>query len=466
MRFDMWKSKAQKGAFLVFTALMIPIIFICAGFAVDLGNAWAYKSKLQNAADAAALAGAKEYGDNGQETVDKHSDADAQAERFLIANLGSDYFKEHLAEGSTGKVRYQMKPLAQKDSTKTYYRVYLSAQTDTSFMKMFNYDHLDVGVEAVAVVPSKSGGTIDFNNLIDVGTQMWGSFYNNNGRDNDDAQLKKVKITGSVFDGTVVFRNENEWNKARYTDSGMYRFFTPEARNDASRLDAIQKNHFQWPTEGSPTEYYEKSQNVKNALEALYKNHANEIEKSNPVKGHVYAPLSYSLKHYYLLDADADSSLGNLNLYITNYGSSDNTNPQGTVPTKINGQDFYVNDPPVYIYLKGYYYSINIYLSEDVTHPVVICYLGHTTIHFMSQNHNFIGTLYAPNAPVSPFNFEDHTFVGSISADKLELNSTHGYFKFWNFGIPSNGQSGNTSSSSSDLKLVISDKEGLKWSDD
>ncbi|WP_302550327.1 hypothetical protein [uncultured Dialister sp.] len=166
------------------------------------------------------------------------------------------------------------------------------------------------------------------------------------------------------------------------------------------------------------------------------------------------------------MDADADNSLKNLNLHITNYGSSDNTNPQGTVPTKINGQDFYVNDSPVYIYLKGYYQSINIDLSEDVTHPVVICYLGDTNIHFMSQNHNFIGTLYAPNAPVSPFNFEGHTFVGSISADKLELNSNRGYFKFWDFGIPSNGQSGNMSASSNDLKLVISDKEGLTWSND
>ena len=124
MRFEMWKSKAQKGAFLVFTALMIPIIFLCAGFAVDLGNAWAYKSKLQNAADAAALAGAKEYGDNGTESVDQHGDADAQAERFLIANLGSSFY-EHLADGSKGKVRYQMKPLTQNDSTKTYYRLKL-----------------------------------------------------------------------------------------------------------------------------------------------------------------------------------------------------------------------------------------------------------------------------------------------------------------------------------------------------
>jgi len=362
--------------------------------------------------------------------------------------------------------------------------VYLSAQTDTTFMQMFNYKHLNVGVEAVALVPSKGEGTIDFNNLIDVGTQMWGSFNNNNGRDDDWAMLHNNKIQGAVFDGTVVFRNHEEWEKARYAtvrhdeywpvekhwttvgDNGWYRFFAPEAQNDDSRYDAIQKNHYQWPKEGNPTEYYEKAQNVKNALEALYKNHANEIEKSDSFWGQVYAPLSHSLKRYYLLDADADNSLKNLNLHITNYGSSDNTNPQGTVPTKINGQDFYVNDSPVYIYLKGYYQSINIDLSEDVTHPVVICYLGDTNIHFMSQNHNFIGTLYAPNAPVSPFNFEGHTFVGSISADKLELNSNRGYFKFWDFGIPSNGQSGNMSASSNDLKLVISDKEGLTWSND
>lgn len=483
MRFDMWKSKAQKGAFLVFTALMIPIIFICAGFAVDLGNAWAYKSKLQNAADAAALAGAKEYGDNGTETVDKHGEADAQAERFLIANLGPGFY-EHLADGSKGKVRYQMKPLTQNDSTKTYYRVYLSAQTDTTFMHMFNYNHMDVGVEAVAVVPSKGGETIDFNNLIDLGTKMDGgsSFYNNNGSDFDDGGLN-TKINGAVFDGTVMYRNHEEWEKTRYVtvdhyewwpeykhwttveENGKYRFFTPEARGE-TRHDAIQNNHYHWPVEGIFTDYGNKAQNVETALEALYKNHANDIEKNNSFGGTVYAPLSYSLKRYYLLDADADNSLRNLNLHITNYGSSDNHNPQGTIPTKINGQDFYVNDSPVYIYLKGYYQSINIDLSEDITHPVMICYLGNTTIHFQSQNHSFIGTVYAPYTAFYPFAFESNTFVGSISANILQFNTNHGYFKFWNFGIPSNGQSGNTSSSSSDLKLVISREEGLTWSDD
>ena len=82
MRFDMWKSKAQKGAFLVFTALMIPIIFLCAGFAVDLGNAWAYKSKLQNAADAAVLAGAYQY----QADANDKNKVEDRIDKYMNAN--------------------------------------------------------------------------------------------------------------------------------------------------------------------------------------------------------------------------------------------------------------------------------------------------------------------------------------------------------------------------------------------
>lgn len=481
MRFDMWKSKAQKGAFLVFTALMIPIIFICAGFAVDLGNAWAYKSKLQNAADAAALAGAKEYGDNGTETLDSHASADAQAERFLIANLGRDYFNKHLADGSTGKTRFQMKPLTQKDNTKSYYRVYLSAQTDTTFMKMFNYDHMDVGVEAVAVVPTRNEGTIDFNNLIDLGTRIEGgsSFYNNNGSDTDYGQLHNTKIGGSVFDGTVVYNNHDEYNELfRHEEywpehkiwygtemNGIYRFFTPEAKKDVSRYDAIQKNHYQWPQEGNLTDYHKKAESVENALEALYKNHADEIQESIPFGQKIYVPLSFSQSHYYIFDSNINHEL-NIDIKIMNFGSSDNPNPQGITPKNINGQNFYVDDTPVYLYIKGEYQTLKIEFEEDITHPVVICYLGHSNIQLEGHDRSFIGTIYAPNATIIPYNSDRTTFVGSITTDRILLNSTHGYFKFWNFGIPSNGKSGNTSGASAKLQLVISDKEGLTWSDD
>lgn len=45
----MKKKNGQRGAFLVLAAVIIPFIFICAGFAADFGKAWAVRAKLQNA---------------------------------------------------------------------------------------------------------------------------------------------------------------------------------------------------------------------------------------------------------------------------------------------------------------------------------------------------------------------------------------------------------------------------------
>lgn len=61
MRFDMLKSKAQKGAFLVLIAILVPVFMMIASLVLDLGRAWVSASQLQNATDAAALAGAYVY---------------------------------------------------------------------------------------------------------------------------------------------------------------------------------------------------------------------------------------------------------------------------------------------------------------------------------------------------------------------------------------------------------------------
>ena len=51
------QDNRQKGVMLVFTAIMLPIIFILCGLVYDLGYMYVQKSKLQHAADAAVLAG-------------------------------------------------------------------------------------------------------------------------------------------------------------------------------------------------------------------------------------------------------------------------------------------------------------------------------------------------------------------------------------------------------------------------
>ena len=49
--------REERGAIFVLTALMLPVIFGFMGIAYDVGNVYVHKSRLQNVADAAALAG-------------------------------------------------------------------------------------------------------------------------------------------------------------------------------------------------------------------------------------------------------------------------------------------------------------------------------------------------------------------------------------------------------------------------
>lgn len=86
MRFEMWKSKAQKGAFLVLIAVLIPVFLLLGSLALDLGVTWMHHSRLQNAADAAVLAGAYTYtSDTDRTNVKSH--VRNQIEAYLNSNL-------------------------------------------------------------------------------------------------------------------------------------------------------------------------------------------------------------------------------------------------------------------------------------------------------------------------------------------------------------------------------------------
>lgn len=64
---ELWKkgmSGNQRGAFIVFTALAIWFLMMFVAFAVDFGNYYQHRTRLQNAADAAALAGVAKYAES------------------------------------------------------------------------------------------------------------------------------------------------------------------------------------------------------------------------------------------------------------------------------------------------------------------------------------------------------------------------------------------------------------------
>ena len=138
----------QSGSILVISALMLPIMLGCLGFAYDFGNLYLHKSRLQNIADAAALAGGRAYldsqkkptgtkdesdempgplgakevtyyaaGNMSAERSSNHMDADTAADRYIldnIKNLGTSVTSDiysHFAlktEGMSGRVFYRV----------------------------------------------------------------------------------------------------------------------------------------------------------------------------------------------------------------------------------------------------------------------------------------------------------------------------------------------------------------------
>lgn len=109
---EKWKIPEQRGALLVLTALLLPVFFACAGVAVDLGSMYAHKSNLQNAVDAAALAGAAGY-IAGEETAEYHPGANTMSDEYLKADLGKGYQnvidKDFQAQTVSGKTYYRVK---------------------------------------------------------------------------------------------------------------------------------------------------------------------------------------------------------------------------------------------------------------------------------------------------------------------------------------------------------------------
>ena len=54
-----YRAIKRRGQVMVFYAFLVPMLFLCAGVTLDLGWYYLNVSRLQNAADAAALAGAQ-----------------------------------------------------------------------------------------------------------------------------------------------------------------------------------------------------------------------------------------------------------------------------------------------------------------------------------------------------------------------------------------------------------------------
>ena len=138
-------------------ALLMPVIFMSVGFAVDVGRAASERSKLAAAADSAAIAGARALGE-GTKTTEQ------------VRALTEKYFEAQ--EGYQHTDGVSVRPNFTIDSSTGKVSVQVNATINTVFGQLVGVDTMDIGVTATA---ESEGKNVELAMVLDVTGSMQGS---------------------------------------------------------------------------------------------------------------------------------------------------------------------------------------------------------------------------------------------------------------------------------------------------
>lgn len=155
--------KNERGAYMVFFAILIPILFGCAGLAVDLGNGFARHARLQKAADAAVLAASYVYDEKNPAEMYR------VAEQYLQANLDNEEDRALSLDEIRKKYDMRLYPRHPKNSTKTEGVLLTLDATEkigSKFIEFVGIKDFSVDVRATTKVvvsqPSQGNGVFDY----------------------------------------------------------------------------------------------------------------------------------------------------------------------------------------------------------------------------------------------------------------------------------------------------------------
>ena len=164
----------QRGAIMVFFAILVPLFLGAIGLAVDAGFLYMQKAKLQDVADATALAGAGHLNDENRNT---------QVENAVIAFAGANGYKDKdeaassnfhqiadkadassvtLEENAAWKIAYAIDTgMVDKDAKngelRDHVRVVILKRVPTFFIRMLFPEQKEVVVKAVAAAEYVEG---------------------------------------------------------------------------------------------------------------------------------------------------------------------------------------------------------------------------------------------------------------------------------------------------------------------
>lgn len=425
-------NRKQKGAFLVLFAVLLPVFLLLVALVSEIGRIWAYHTKLQNAADAAALAGAANFV-NG-DTIDSHPNADLFADRYVTANLG------HNLASSPNLQQFQAKTKAATGSEgeKSYYRVHLEEEIPLiqataawlhrpTFLVKATAVAL-IGKEGKEPTPTSSSPLFSLRTGFDKASTA----------NKNNQQTNPISAT---FDGDIVVSDYDyyEYYQVDHNTDEDHRFkFFPDEYRGKRFSDYDDPQYYKRIKYQSESEYEQKVDRYKTMMDKMIQDNFGKSNFWNIAMGNnarIPDPRLWIGK--------------NIDYIYVHTGSQNMDIQLGNIPGDVN--------KPVLLYIDSNYTQVQINIVENSIRPVIICYLGETHYTYHNQwwtemdrqfkiygnGKTFNGMLFTPYAyNFMSFDASNSNFTGTVFADKLDLRANNGQFTIKDYFGDGGGSSG------------------------
>lgn len=426
MRFDMWKSKAQKGAFLVLIAVLLPIFMMIASLVFTLGRAWVAASQLQNATDAAVLAGAYVY--YKDESDDKRL-VKNRINNYLNSNYNSNAWFYKLEDKKDVFIRNSKDP--DDNSILLSVRAYLDVPVDLAPIKDLNITWpvtSTVRLSPSYITPSSDDSVFGYGIIGGYIRPKYG------GKDSVFIENGGNKLIGKMYAGNTV----HMYNQGALTIDKPENF-TTTAKDDHELWTAwygdvscsiTSGGHpISVSTEGTQVSPIDISLKDNDKTKDIYKL-VDEMASKYGKDGHIHCEDG----NYFIKTTGDYRNTATANPSWQNDFDS-NVNAPGWKPEEHPGHPNAGGARYKYIITDG---NIRIdpsnYVDDGKSYMVIISLHGNVQITSLnlSPNQTFRAIIYAPNGNVL-YNNGNSNFEGSIVANTIDVTGGNNTFKWKNF---------------------------------
>lgn len=438
-----WDKCWQKGQILVFTAVLLPLLIAACGFTVDFGNMYMHKSKLQNAADAAAIAGGYAFRDN-KENIDSHPKADNAAEESAKSNLSNFNGIGQLRQARVDKAGV------------IYYRVELSESVPVYFLRLFGVgDSTTVSADSIASIVNLGGGKNNiFQNLFSFGSD---GFKSTNANQNPDDPGVSLIGNSSFYQGDI--RGIGPDAKMPISGEDYKHELLTFAARDAFLADrkltvrqALDRDNI-YDNDKTNDTYEYHTLPTKDLDHQLDENLKDIVEAA---KGHEYI-WSNNDKNF----SDILSQAANNNFYVYNTTGGNPDIKIDCLPPKSDPND----NRPLYIVCNNIgNISFENKIEDRNSRPIIIVYTGKSKeqINVTANGSYFHGIIYAPYCKVH-INDDGMSFYGSIASKGLEITGKGTYEIDKTIGGGDGNSTGNGTASSNATVGLTSPPADIFW---